>query len=223
MRYTTGSRTALVAALLVALLLVAAGGAWAAPKAPKEKVNKPIELQGVTLAATANALDFTKFKTGDVANIFTYLPSAAPFWDGHDGIFDASMLSTGGLTDDSACLWSANLKSNNSNGTGGINGLGLETPRYYRYSAPYGYQKRFGVSGVTPDWGKMTTYFVGKLPSNRGYSLFTAKTNESYWYCSKVVWRGVKAATGVDIDYNGGTWVTPLDVYRSPKMQAAIQ
>jgi uncharacterized protein YycO len=44
------------------------------------------------------------------------------------------------------------------------------------------------------------------------YSAFTSKPNRSDWYCSKLVWRAYKDATGDDLDPDWGYWVFPTDL-----------
>jgi hypothetical protein len=49
------------------------------------------------------------------------------------------------------------------------------------------------------------------------YSVFTSRSSNSSWYCSKVVWRGWDSQ-GIDLEYNTwyywrGQWVTPQDLW----------
>lgn len=41
------------------------------------------------------------------------------------------------------------------------------------------------------------------------------KNNPKAWYCSLVPWRGYYNITGIDIDYNDGYWVLPIDIFMS--------
>lgn len=44
------------------------------------------------------------------------------------------------------------------------------------------------------------------------YSLSSPKWNTSSWYCSKLVWKSYKEKTNMDIDYDGGYYVYPVDM-----------
>ena len=48
------------------------------------------------------------------------------------------------------------------------------------------------------------------------YYALSSKTNETTWYCSKLVWKAYNVALNIDIDYNQGTYVFPDDIYNSP-------
>ncbi|HHW57841.1 MAG TPA: hypothetical protein GXX15_09310 [Clostridia bacterium] len=41
------------------------------------------------------------------------------------------------------------------------------------------------------------------------------KNNSKVWYCSLVPWRGYYKIMGIDIDYNDGYWVLPIDIFMS--------
>lgn len=41
------------------------------------------------------------------------------------------------------------------------------------------------------------------------------KNNSKVWYCSLIPWRGYYKITGIDIDYNDGYWVLPIDIFMS--------
>lgn len=45
------------------------------------------------------------------------------------------------------------------------------------------------------------------------------KNNPKAWYCSLVPWRGYYEISGIDIDYNGGYWVLPIDIFMSENTQ----
>jgi len=49
------------------------------------------------------------------------------------------------------------------------------------------------------------------------YTIWTSKTNQSKWYCSKLVWAGYywNSNGGIDLDSNGGFWVTPNNLWYS--------
>jgi len=49
------------------------------------------------------------------------------------------------------------------------------------------------------------------------YSIWTSKTNQSKWYCSKLVWASYYWWSGrrINMDPNGGYWVTPNDLWYS--------
>jgi len=45
------------------------------------------------------------------------------------------------------------------------------------------------------------------------YNWYTSKGNYDEWYCSKVPWIGYNGALGIDIDFDSGYWVWPIDIY----------
>ena len=49
------------------------------------------------------------------------------------------------------------------------------------------------------------------------YTLWTSKTNQSKWYCTKLVWASYYWRSGrvIDLDSNGGFWVTPNNLWYS--------
>jgi len=47
------------------------------------------------------------------------------------------------------------------------------------------------------------------------YLLLASKAETYFWYCSKLVWYSYLAGTGIDLDYNGGYFVTPKDIART--------
>lgn len=195
-------RVGALVALVIVVVFVSAVPAFAAPKAKPQ--NKPIELQTTrVLAAAGNSLDFTSFQTGDIACIFSYTPKSV-FWDGHNGTFDKRLFKG---SDTDLCFWSANTKP--------VNGVQMEAPAYYRLS-PYGFGRR--LPGITLAQAEASIAYCASQ-KGKGYNLFSSKTDTRSWYCSKLSWWGLKQATGVDVDTNGGFWVTPNDLYASTKLQ----
>lgn len=53
------------------------------------------------------------------------------------------------------------------------------------------------------------------LYNQRGedYSTTTTKTSTTKWYCSKLPYRAYYTEAGINIDYDGGYYVLPDDVY----------
>jgi len=47
------------------------------------------------------------------------------------------------------------------------------------------------------------------------YTIYTSKTNQSKWYCSKLVWAGYywRSNKSINLDPNGGYWVTPNNLW----------
>ncbi|MBN1584941.1 hypothetical protein JW899_01080 [Candidatus Uhrbacteria bacterium] len=46
----------------------------------------------------------------------------------------------------------------------------------------------------------------------------TSKYTSSNWYCSKLPYKGYEYSASKNIDYNGGYWVTPDDIYINPDL-----
>jgi hypothetical protein len=44
------------------------------------------------------------------------------------------------------------------------------------------------------------------------YSIWTSKRTENKWYCSKLVYAAYRNTMGINLDPNGGFWVTPADI-----------
>lgn len=45
------------------------------------------------------------------------------------------------------------------------------------------------------------------------YLWYIAKASTEYWYCSKLPWYGYNYANNKDIDYDGGYWCLPADIF----------
>ena len=44
------------------------------------------------------------------------------------------------------------------------------------------------------------------------------KYSDDYSYCSQIVWKGFKAAGGLQYDFDAGSpWISPLEIYLSLK------
>lgn len=71
-------------------------------------------------------------------------------------------------------------------------------------------QYRYGLTSAQRT--TIITYLNNQVGEPYSFSL---KTNESSWYCSKLVWKAYKQVN-IDIDYDGGAEVTPTDILNSP-------
>lgn len=69
------------------------------------------------------------------------------------------------------------------------------------------------VSGRT--WGqRVAAANYANSRVGKPYRLLTRKKNTKKYYCSKLVWQAYKYTSNLDIDYNGGFFVTPMNVLR---------
>lgn len=90
-------------------------------------------------------------------------------------------------------------------------GVKWESPEYWR---KFLYVREM-VVWVTSEAKRAAA--VTKAASYSGpYSIFTSKSSNNAWYCSKVVWRAFWDATSWDLDGDGGFWVFPGDIRWSP-------
>jgi hypothetical protein len=201
----------LTAALLMCLCLpvgVATGaGKGRAPELPvpaqrrvalekEHELMVPVDLdeppdEAGTTGDGSNDLSFRSFRDGDVV-------VAIESWSvGHAGIWDARYAQG----DYSSCVWSA-VKS--SPGC-----VVREAPARYRT-----YDRAFGlyVPGLsTQTLAAARSYCAAQ--SGKPYDISASKSDESRWYCSKLVWAGYSRKASRDIDANGGYWVSPSDIY----------
>jgi len=138
-----------------------------------------------------NLLPITGFKDGDIITGFNA-------WSvGHTGILDA----TRGITLSSACVWSAVKESPGC--------VGLEKPIKYR---GYDWAAGLWVPRALASQRTSARRFCSAQLGER-YNLFSAKSDHTQWYCSKLPWAGYATRASRDLDANGGYWVTPADVY----------
>jgi uncharacterized protein YycO len=77
---------------------------------------------------------------------------------------------------------------------------------------------RVAVMGVrTSTYVRNNAAGYARAQVGESYTLFTSKTNQSRWYCSKLVWAGYywRSGRSIDLDSNGGYWVTPNNLWYS--------
>lgn len=139
----------------------------------------------------SNNLRFDLFDDGDIILGFDA-------WTvGHAGILDG----TRSISAYTYCVWSA-IKT-------GAACVTLEQGGKYR-----GYDWAYGLyvpsTTLTQRSGarRFASWQIGEP-----YSLASAKTDYTRWYCSKLPWAGYKTQAWRDLDANGGYWVTPADLY----------
>lgn len=139
----------------------------------------------------SNSLSFASFDDGDII-------VAIQSWSvGHAGMWDDRY--DRGAT--SACVWSA-VKSYPGR-------VIREAPVKYRtYDRAYG----LWVPSVSA-WRRASARSYCAAQSGETYDINSSKTNQTRWYCSKLVWAGYKYQADVDLDANGGYWVAPVDLY----------
>lgn len=136
-----------------------------------------------------NDMVFTAFDNGDFICAFDSLST------GHSGIWKDSLY----LGPTSFCVWSAN--------TTPVNGVQKERASKYR-TYDWGYGE--WVPGKTAYGLAAVNWCAAQV--REPYDISSSKTDYSRWYCSKLVWAGWKVKAGVDLDANGGYWVTPADL-----------
>jgi len=75
---------------------------------------------------------------------------------------------------------------------------------------------------VSATWVQRATFtqksnIISYLSAQIGetYNIASSKTNYDEWYCSKLPYVGYKLKASLDIDNDGGIWVTPDDIYYS--------
>lgn len=146
---------------------------------------------GASATHATNRISFAKFETGDICVAFSN-----PI--GHAGLFD------GGLYHGSAsdyCMRSANVTPKN--------GVQLEQPAKYRL-----YDKAYGLWVPTAGSnGRYVARDFTKKQMGEPYDIGSRKSDYARWYCSKLAWAAYKSAVNIDLDVNGGFWVTPADLY----------
>lgn len=123
----------------------------------------------------------------------------------HAAMYDSSRY----YSNSSRCFLSAN-DDDNRNGKGySYTGVGYESPNYYRNCFDQVY------CGYVPgeDASEALSSAQSAASVGESYSLNTTKSNTSKWYCSKVLWYGYEHGLDIDIDYDGGPFVFPVDIY----------
>ena len=138
-----------------------------------------------------NDLQFGAFDDGDIVVAIESLSV------GHAGEWDDRYYSSVY----SQCVWSA-VKSS-------LGCVVREAPLKYRtYDRAYG----LWVPSVS-DAARIAcrNYCVAQI--GEPYNISSSKTDQSKWYCSKLVWASYKYKASKDLDANGGYWVAPVDLY----------
>jgi len=158
------------------------------------ELSAPLSIDGAVSdvgITSGNALPISGFRDGDIILGFNA-------WSvGHSGIMDA----TRGIGLTSSCVWSAVKESPGC--------VTLEKPSKYR-----GYDWAYGL-WVPSAYASQRTSARRFCSSQLGerYNLFSAKSDHTQWYCSKLPWAGYSQRAYRDLDVNGGYWVTPADLY----------
>ena len=113
-----------------------------------------------------------------------------------------------------AAMWDAYAGGNKTLHARGY-GWGVRHDSSYWFRTHYSRAAVMGVytsSGVRSSAGWYARWQLGEP-----YTLFTSKTNQSHWYCSKLVWASYYWRSGrrINLDPNGGFWVTPNNLWYS--------
>jgi hypothetical protein len=205
-RFTLIAAVAITAAIALPAIAMAADAegdvgfdlSGGRPDIPKESVwlsaesdqDRPFESE--SKAASSNTLPFVGFEDGDLVIAMESLSV------GHAGEWDARYYSNV----KSQCVWSA-VKSSP--------GCVLrEAPLKYRT-----YDKAYGLwvpSLSASARAACRAYCAAQ--AGEPYLITSSKSDQSKWYCSKLVWASYWYRAGKDLDANGGYWVTPVDLYK---------
>lgn len=75
------------------------------------------------------------------------------------------------------------------------------------------------VKGTTKKQRETAFNYVRKYATvGEKYDWSASKSSTSKWYCSKIPWYAYKnSSVKIDIDYDGGYWCYPIDIYNSSK------
>jgi hypothetical protein len=142
-----------------------------------------------------NSISFDKFRDGDMVVVED--PAGIT---GHAGLFDRRFY----VDIRSYSVISANVNPAN----------GVQREQCLKYRAN------------NEAWG---LYVIGQTSTRRTvarawaysqmgkpYNLLAAKTDLRSFYCSKLAWAAWRYTAGVDLDADGGYWVWPIDLVKSP-------
>lgn len=140
-----------------------------------------------------NSISFSEFEDGDIVVVLGTATGHAGEWDDYYHV-----------TDNSACVWSANTTPSND--------VLREAPVKYRaYDEAYG----LWVPSVSVT-NRVRARNYCRAQKGEVYDIGSAKTNQSRWYCSKLAWASYKYTVNLDLDGDGGYWVWPVDLVTDP-------
>jgi hypothetical protein len=186
-----------------------------------EKLRSSLSDKSALLAGSGdrNTLDLSDFRAGDMvvardSSCSFFIVSC--YWS-HAATFDSGYY-LGNETD--FAFWSAYptgaAPSDNSSSPYSVSG------RVGRQSVDsiHDYSSTSGMTVPTvsdTDAYDVTTYIYNQRAEN--YYTLTSKSTSSNWYCSKLPYRGYYVeAAGKTLDYDGGYYVLPDDIYMDPEV-----
>ncbi len=200
--------------LAVALSLIAPTVAQAAPKSvspggsvPSQwNLPKPVLPNHPDAAPSSaggngdgkNTLSFTNFDDGDMVIALGTLTGHAGEWDESEWNRTKRY--------DKPCIWSAN--------TTPVNGVLLEKPTKYR---EYDYAYGCWVPSLSAS-KRLAARNYCRAQKGEPYVITSSKSDQSRWYCSKLLWASYKYTSGVDIDGNTGLYVWPADIVKDSQV-----
>ena len=113
-----------------------------------------------------------------------------------------------------AGMWDANGGYNKTVHARGY-GWGVRRDPWNWFATQYTHVAVMGVWTSDSIRNQAGGYAVAQL--GEPYTLWTSKTNQSKWYCSKLVWASYywRSGKAIDLDSNGGFWVTPNNLWYS--------
>lgn len=115
-------------------------------------------------------------------------------WVRHAGIYD-------GTTDDS-CIWTASGP-----------GQGVKWEKRSDWAKEFNNIYAMDVKNTTSSQNASAFDTAKSLSTGDPYDWQASKGDNDAWYCSKVPFRGYQDVTGIDIDFDWGYWVWPVDIY----------
>lgn len=141
-----------------------------------------------------NSISFAQFVSGDIVVVLDPLSLT-----GHAGLFDRRFYSNGIM---SYAVISANVAP--------ANGVQREQCVKYRNN-----DKAWGlwVPSEANHTGAARDFAYRQM--GKPYNVLASKTDLRSFYCSKLVWAAWRYTAGVDLDYDGGYWVWPVDLINS--------
>lgn len=142
-----------------------------------------------------NNIAFGSFDDGDMIVVLGVAFGHAGEWDSaywHGSVYDRSFIS-------------ANMTP--------VNGVQREQPiKYRQYDRAYG----LWVPAVPPS-GRVRARDYARTQMGEPYLITSSKSDQSRWYCSKLLWSSYRYTSGLDLDADGGYWVWPVDLVNHPK------
>ncbi len=163
---------------------------------PKPDIKAHADEQPITAGGNGdghNNIQFGAFEDGDIIVVLGTATGHAGEWDDYYHI-----------TDSSYCVWSANTLPGNDV-------LREAAVKYRTYDEAYG----LWVPSVTLT-NRVRARNYCRAQNNEPYNISSSKSDQTQWYCSKLVWGSYRYTVSLDLDADGGYWVWPVDLINDP-------